>query len=75
MHTIKDMLWECVLEFGGNWDSYPPLEELFYNKIFHANINRPLFEMLYEGKFWTPICWEEFCQRVMGITDVMIKTT
>ena len=75
IQTLEDMLRACVLDFGGSWDTYLPLAEFFYNNSYHASIDRPPFEMLYGRKCRTPICWGEVGQRVMGSTEVVLKTT
>lgn len=69
------MLRACVLDFGGRWDTYLPLAEFTYNNSDHSSIGRSPFEMLYGKKCRTPICWGEVDHRVMGSTNVMIKTT
>ena len=69
------MLWACVLDFGGSWDTYLPLAELSYNYSYHTHIDRPPFEMLYGGRCWTLICWGKVGQRVIGSTEVVLKTT
>ena len=69
------MLRACVLDFDGSWDTYLPLAEYLYNKSYHSSIDRPPFEMLYGRKCRTPICWGEVGQRVMGSTEVVLKTT
>ena len=58
-----------------SWDTYIPLAEFSYNNIYHASIDRPPFEMVYGRKYMTPICWGEVGQRVMGSTEVVLKTT
>lgn len=75
IQTLEDMLWTCVLDFGGSWDTYLPLAEFSYNNSYHANIDRPPFEMLYGRKCRTLICWGEVGQRVIGSTEVVLKTT
>lgn len=75
IQTLEDMLRACVLDFGGSWDTYLPLAEFSYNNSYHASINRPPFEMLYGRKCRTPICWGEVGQRVIGSTEVVLKTT
>ena len=65
----------CVLDFGGSCDTYLPLAEFSYNNSYHASIDRPPFEMLYGRRRRTPICWGEVGQRVMGSTEVVLKTT
>ena len=68
-------MWACVLDFGASWDTYLPLAEFSYNNSYHASIDRPPFEMLYGRRCRTPICWGEVGQRVMGSTEVVLKTT
>ena len=75
IQTLEDMLRACVLDFGGSWDTYLPLAEFSYNNSYHASIDRPPFEMLYGRKCRTPICWGEVGHRVMGSTEVVLKTT
>ena len=75
IQTLEDMLRACVLDFGGSWDTYLPLAEFSYNNSYHASIDRPPFEMLYGRRCRTPICWGEVGQRVMGSTEVVLKTT
>lgn len=48
---------------------------ILLQQSFHLSIGMHLFEMLYKRKYWTTIFWGEFGQRVMGSTDVVLKTT
>lgn len=75
IQTLKNMLRACIVNFGGIWDSYLPLAEFSYNNSYHANIGMPPFDLLYRRKCWTPICWGEGGQRVMGSTEIVLKTT
>ena len=75
IQTLEDMMWSCVLDFGGSWATYLPLAEFSYNNSYHASIGRPPFEMLYGRKYKTSICWGEVGKRVMGSTEVVLKTT
>ncbi|KAJ9538563.1 hypothetical protein OSB04_031296 [Centaurea solstitialis] len=75
IQTLEDMLRACVLDFGGNSDRYLPLAEFSYNNSFHASISMPPFELLYGKKCWTPICWSEVGHRVLGSTEIVLKTT
>ncbi|KAJ9552297.1 hypothetical protein OSB04_016342 [Centaurea solstitialis] len=60
IQTLEDMLRACVLDFGGSWDTYLPLAEFSYNNSYHSSIGMPPFEMLYERRCRTPICWEDY---------------
>ena len=64
-----------MLDVGESWDKYHPLVEFSYNNSYHASIDRPLFEMLYGWRCRTPVCWGEVGHRVMGSTEVVLKTT
>ncbi|KAI3701002.1 hypothetical protein L2E82_45643 [Cichorium intybus] len=75
IQTLEDMLRACVMDFGGSWDTYLPLAEFSYNNSYHASIGRPPFEMLYGRKCRTPVCWGEVGQRVLGSTEVVLKTS
>ncbi|KAJ9565621.1 hypothetical protein OSB04_001587 [Centaurea solstitialis] len=59
IQTLEDMLWACVLDFGGSWDTYLSLVEFSYNSSFRASIGMPPYEMLYVRRCRTPICLEE----------------
>ena len=69
------MLRECVLDFGGSWDTYLPLAEFSYNNNHHSIIGMPPFELLYGRRCRTPICWGEVGQCVMGSTEIVLQTT
>ena len=55
IQKLEGMLQACVLDFSGSWDIYLRLAEFSYNNSYHANISRPLFEMLYGRKCRTLI--------------------
>ncbi|KAI3523617.1 hypothetical protein L1887_01878 [Cichorium endivia] len=75
IQTLEDMFRACVIHFGGSWDSHLPLAEFSYNNSYHMSIDRAPFEMLYGRKCRTPVCWGEVGQRVLGSTEVVLKTT
>ena len=75
VQTLEDMLRACVLDFGGSWDTYFPLVEFSYKNNYHASIDRPPFEILCGRKYQIPICWGKVGHRVMGSTEVVLKTT
>ncbi|KAJ9561837.1 hypothetical protein OSB04_006997 [Centaurea solstitialis] len=56
------------------------LVEFSYNNSFHASIGMPPYEMLYERRCRTLICWGKVKQRELGSTmlnfnDVMFPVT
>ncbi|KAJ9547200.1 hypothetical protein OSB04_019743 [Centaurea solstitialis] len=75
IQTLKDMLRACVLDFEDSWDTYLPLAEFSYNNNFHSSIRMPPYEMMYDRKCQTPICWGEDGHRVLGSTEVVQKNT
>nr|GEX63909.1 putative reverse transcriptase domain-containing protein [Tanacetum cinerariifolium] len=75
IQTLEDMLRACVIDFGGNWDDHLPLVEFAYNNIYHASINMPPYEMIYERICRTPVCWDEVESRELASTDVVLATT
>ncbi|GJZ98028.1 putative reverse transcriptase domain-containing protein [Tanacetum coccineum] len=48
---------ECVIDFGGRWDTHLPLAEFSYNS-YHSSIRCALFEALYGRKYRSPV-WAE----------------
>ncbi|KAI3786840.1 hypothetical protein L1987_40849 [Smallanthus sonchifolius] len=74
MKTLEDMLRACVIDFGGAWDSHLPLAEFSYNNSYHVTIGMPPYEMLYERRCRTPVCWGEIGQKELGSLDVMKAT-
>nr|GEX16420.1 putative reverse transcriptase domain-containing protein [Tanacetum cinerariifolium] len=48
IHTLKDMLRACVIDFGGSWDTHLPLVEFLYNNSYDKCIKCAPFEALYE---------------------------
>ncbi|GKD13519.1 putative reverse transcriptase domain-containing protein [Tanacetum coccineum] len=50
IQTLEDMLRECVIDFGGNWDVHLPLAEFSYNNSYHSSIQCALFKALYGRK-------------------------
>ena len=71
IHVLEDMLRACVIEFGGHWDNFLPLEELSYNNSYHSSIYMAPFKALYERRFRSPIWWfDAFEVRPWG-TDLL----
>lgn len=62
-------------DFGRSWDTYLPLAKFSYDNNYHASIDRSPFMILYGGKYRTPNCWGEVGHRVMGSTEVVLKTS
>ena len=75
IQTLEDMLRACAIDFGGNWDDHLHLAEFSYNNSYHSSIQMPPYEALYGRKCRTPVCWGEVGQRVLGSTDIVLKTT
>ena len=63
IHTLKDMLRACVMEFKGSWDTHLALMESAYNNSYQASIEMAPFKALYGRKYTTPVCWDEVGER------------
>ncbi|KAD4385982.1 hypothetical protein E3N88_26151 [Mikania micrantha] len=74
IQTLEDMLRACIIDFGGSWDDYLPLAEFSYNNSYHSSIGMPPYEMLYERKCRTPVCWGEVGQRELAHKKVVKAT-
>ena len=57
IQVLEDMLRACVIEFGGHWDSFLPLEEFSYNNSYHSSIDMAPFKALYGKRCRSPIGW------------------
>ncbi|GJX25860.1 putative reverse transcriptase domain-containing protein, partial [Tanacetum coccineum] len=88
--TLKDMLRDCVIDFGKGWVNHLPLVELSYNNSYHASIKAAPFEAFYSRECRSPICWtevgeaqilgpkliQETTERIVQIKDkVMLKVS
>ncbi|GKB82073.1 putative reverse transcriptase domain-containing protein [Tanacetum coccineum] len=67
--------WLDFQEEIGNWDDHLPLVEFAYNNNYHTNIKMPPYEMLYERRCRTPVCWDEIGSRELASIDVVLATT
>ena len=69
--VLEDMLRACVIEFGGHWDNFLPLDEFSYNNSYHSSIDMAPFEALYGRRCRSPIGWfDAFEVRPWG-TDLL----
>ncbi|GJV15656.1 putative reverse transcriptase domain-containing protein [Tanacetum coccineum] len=50
IQTLKDMLRDCAIDFGGNWDTHLPLAEFSYNNSYHSSVKCAPFKALYGRK-------------------------
>lgn len=57
IQVLEDMLRGCVIDFGGQWDQYLPLEEFAYNNSYHFSIQIAPFKVWYGRKFRSPVGW------------------
>ena len=56
IQTLEDMLRMCVMDFGGQWESYFPLIKFAYDNRYHASIKMAPNEALYGRKCSSPLC-------------------
>ncbi|GJT34548.1 reverse transcriptase domain-containing protein [Tanacetum coccineum] len=59
IQTLEDMLRACVIDFGKELERHLPLVEFSYNNSYHASIKTAPFEVLYDQKCRSPVCWVE----------------
>ena len=59
IHTLEDMLRECVIDFKGSWDNHLPLIEFSYNNSYHSSIGKAPFETLYGMRCRSLVGWFE----------------
>ena len=74
IQTLEDMLWMCVMDFGGHWDLHLPLIEFAYNNSYHASIEMAPYESLYGRKCRSPLCWEVGERQLTGLELVQITS-
>lgn len=68
---MEDMLRECVIDFGGNWDKFLPLCEFSYSNIYHC-IDMAPFQTFYGRGCKSPIGWFETADvKPLGVDLVM----
>ncbi|GJY00151.1 putative reverse transcriptase domain-containing protein [Tanacetum coccineum] len=69
------MLRGCVIDFGGSWDTHPPLAEFSYNNSYHPSVRCAPFEALYGKKCRSPILWAEIGENWLVGPELVQETT
>ncbi|GJZ30150.1 putative reverse transcriptase domain-containing protein [Tanacetum coccineum] len=75
IQTLKDMLRACVMDFGGSWDTHPPLIEFSYNNSYHKSIKCAPFEALYGRKCRSLVIWTKVGESQLIGPEIMQETT
>nr|GEZ56272.1 putative reverse transcriptase domain-containing protein [Tanacetum cinerariifolium] len=75
IQTLEDMLWACVMDFGGSWDTHLPLVKFSYNNSYHKSIKCAPFEALYRRKCRSLVIWTEFGKSQLIGLEIMQETT
>ncbi|GJS85161.1 putative reverse transcriptase domain-containing protein [Tanacetum coccineum] len=75
IHTLEDMLRDCVINFGSGWDKHLPLAEFSYNNSYHASIKAAPFEALYGKKCRSPVCWSDVGDAQLTGPEMIRETT
>ncbi|XP_060202574.1 uncharacterized protein LOC132630996 [Lycium barbarum] len=71
IQVLEDMRRACVIDFGGHWDQFLPLEKFACNNSFHSSIDMAPFEALYGRRCRYPFVWfDAFEVRPWG-TDLL----
>ena len=69
------MLRLIILDFQGNWETHLPLVEFAYNNSFYTSIGMAPYEVFYERKCRSPVCWTEVGERqIFGLEIVQLTT-
>ena len=69
------MLRACILDFLGSWEKHLPLVEFAYNNGHHSSIRMAPYELLYERKCRTPLCWVEIEETRLIGREIVQTTT
>ncbi|GJV50634.1 putative reverse transcriptase domain-containing protein [Tanacetum coccineum] len=75
IQTLEDMLQDCVMDFGGSWDTHLSLVEFSYNNSYHKSIKCAPFEALYGQKYRSPIIWAEVGESQLIGPKIVQETT
>jgi hypothetical protein len=75
IQVLEDLLWACVLEFGGNREEHMALVEFTYNNSYQATIRMAPYEALYGRRCRTPLCWEEIGDWKLYSAELVQVTT
>nr|GFC73168.1 hypothetical protein [Tanacetum cinerariifolium] len=66
------MLWACVMDFRGSWDTHLLLVEYYYKNIYHKIIKCAPFEALYGRKCRSPMIWVEFGESQLIRPEIIV---
>ncbi|GAB2284361.1 hypothetical protein Dimus_039667 [Dionaea muscipula] len=72
---LEDMLYRCVMDFGGSWEEHIPLMEFAYNNSHRSSIDMAPFEALYERRCRSLTCWFEVGKTAILGPDMVQMTT
>nr|GEW74946.1 putative reverse transcriptase domain-containing protein [Tanacetum cinerariifolium] len=75
IQTLKDMLRACVIEFRKGWVNHLSLVEFSYNNSYYVSIKAAPFEVLYDRKCRSPICWTEVGEAQLLGPELIQETT
>nr|GEU89471.1 putative reverse transcriptase domain-containing protein [Tanacetum cinerariifolium] len=75
IQTLEDMLWVCVMDFAGSWDTYLSLVEFYYNNSYHTSIKCAPFEALYGRKCRSPVIRTEVGESQLIGPELVQATT
>ena len=69
---MEDVLRACVLDFS--WEERLHLIEFAYNNSYHSTIGMAPYEVLYERKCRSPLCWIEVGDRQLEGSELIRMT-
>ena len=71
IQTLEDMLFMCVMDFGGQWELHLPLIKFAYNNSYYASIEMAPYEALHGRKCKSPL-WEVGEKQLTGSELIQI---
>ena len=74
IQVLEEMLQRCAQDFSESWDKYIPLMEFAYNNSYQSSICMAPYQVLYDRRCRTPICWTELNEHKVIGPDIVKET-
>ncbi|XP_059312837.1 uncharacterized protein LOC132064004 [Lycium ferocissimum] len=71
IQVFEDMVWACVIGFGGHSDQFLPLAEFAYNNSYYLSNEIAPFEALYGRRCGSPVGWPDEFEVSPSGTDLL----
>ena len=73
IQTLEDMLWACVIDYGGSWVDHFHIIEFGHNNTYHSSIGMAPFKALYGRTCRSCIGWFKVGEAVMIRPDAVFE--